>query len=254
MRWILIAFLICNGVYFLWQNYLQHNGVPAPEAATRTHYQHDNKLTLLAEVASDELLSTEKTLGAKLPQEPINIESDENQLQSALVVQGQVKPAMCWLIGPFKEQVSGKQVVNRLSALGISVNLESIVIPGAPDYWVHLAPQISRRVALKLLRELQAKKIDSFLITDGELANGISLGFFTQKARADKVYEQRIAQGYDAKIKIVPRAHTELWAVFAVSSNNKFSDVLWEKIQQGNKGLERRKNFCDKIASQDNFD
>ncbi len=161
---------------------------------------------------------------------------------------------MCWLIGPFQEVISGKQVINRLSALDIKLALQSIEIVGKTDYWVHLQPQLSRKAAIKLLRELQAKKIDSFLITEGELADGISLGFFTSEERAKNVLQERIKQGYEAKIKQVPRTHTELWAVFERGEYSKFSDTLWEKIKQGNKGLERRKNYCDKIASLENFD
>ena len=160
----------------------------------------------------------------------------------------------CWQIGPFKEDISAKQVISRLSALDIVLRLQSLELPGEPDYWVHLPPQVSRKAALKLLRELQSKKIDSFLISEGELANGISLGFFTQETRANTVFEQRVKDGYAAKIKIVPRSYTELWAVFDEGEYGKFSDTLWGKIREGNQGLERRKNYCDKIASADNFD
>ena len=48
--------------------------------------------------------------------------------------------------------------------------------------------------------------------------------------------------------------YTELWAVFDTGEYGKFSDALWETIKEGNKGLERRKNYCDKIASTNNFD
>ncbi len=247
MRWILIALLMCNGIYFLWQNYLAQNEKPMAVSIPQSASKSGEGLVLLSEVAAQKEASAQAPVVAQE-------RSVDRVVQAEVAPVAQDAPNICWQIGPFKEQVSGKQVVNRLAALDIALQLQSIEIPGKPDYWVHIPPQISRKAAIKLLRELQAKKIDSFLITEGELENGISLGFFTQEDRAQAIFKQRVKQGYGAEIKIVPRARTELWAVFDTGEYGKFSDVLWDKIKEGNKGLERRKNYCDKIAPKDNFD
>jgi cell division septation protein DedD len=161
---------------------------------------------------------------------------------------------VCHMIGPLKELISARQIKERLRALDISVHLYGIKVPGKPDYWVHLGPLRSRKEALDLLRELQSKKIDSFLITEGDLANGISLGFFTREDLARAVLEQRRELGYDAKIQSVQRFSEELWAVFDDGEYGKFSNELWQQIQTGTQGLELRKNFCDAIASADKLD
>ena len=238
MRWILIVLLMCNGIYFLWQNYLAQHERPVSLSASVPAAESGEVLVLLSEASFQQTTAEVNT--------PEPVAADAASVADTT--------GICWQIGPFKEEISGKQVASRLAAMDISVQLQTIEIPGKPDYWVHIPPQVSRKAAIKLLRELQSKKIDSFLITEGELENGLSLGFFTQQDRAQKIFEQRAKQGYDAKIKIVPRARTELWAVFDTGEYGKFSDVLWDKIKEGNKGLERRKNYCDKIASTDNFD
>lgn len=243
MRWLLVILVMCNGIYFLWQNYLVQSEQPVAEPRTVTSAIAGESLILLSELTDDG--SDSQASGASDLPSVVPVEVPAELASS---------PGICWQIGPFKEAVSGKQVISRLAALDISLSLRSVEIPGEPDYWVHLAPQTSRKIAIKLLKELQAKKIDSFLITEGELANGISLGFFTQQSRANSVYEKRKSQGYAAQIKLVPRTHTELWAVFDAGEYGKFSDVLWDKIKQGNSGLERRKNYCDKIASTHDFD
>ena len=232
VRWILISLLMCNGIYFLWQSYLSQNEVPIVSSRLSTS-DGSGKLILLSELSN----GVQDKAASHSSHESTNVDA------------GQDRTDICWFIGPFEEDVSGKQVVNRLAALDISSSLQAIDIAAAPDYWVYLPPQVSRKTAVNLLKQLQAKKIDSFLITEGELENGISLGFFTQQLRADKVHKQRMEQGYNALIKSVPRLHSEIWVVFAPSEQEKFSDNLWEKIQQGNKGLERRKNYCDTIAS-----
>ncbi|MCP3909154.1 MAG: SPOR domain-containing protein [Oceanicoccus sp.] len=250
MRWIFIVLLMCNGIYFLWQNYLLQGDIPGAMAKPVAGGFAEVGLVLLAEVEGIPLAQTDTAEPEARPEAAVPLA--ENTDPSALPEPAD--PGICWQIGPFKEEVSGKQVVSRLASLDITLQLEALEIPGKPDYWVHLPPQVSRKAAIKLLRELQAKKIDSFLITEGELANGISLGFFTEEARANRVFEQRIKQGYGAQIKVVPRMYTELWAVFDAGEYGKFSDALWEAIKEGNKGLERRKNYCDKIASTNNFD
>jgi SPOR domain len=239
VRWILIVLLMCNGIYFLWQNYLLQSEevVLAGSAAMIT--PDAQSLLLLSELSAEQLQGSSE----------VSVIRKKN---TAVVVEK--APGVCWLIGPFKEEVSAKQVVSRLAALDITLQLTEIDIYGKPDHWVHIAPQATRKDALKLLRELQAKKIDSFLITTGDLANGISLGLFSSQSRAEMVYEQRVEQGYSAEVKVVPRVHSELWVIFSGEKYGKFSDTLWDKIRLGNKGLERRKNYCDKIASADDFD
>ena len=119
---------------------------------------------------------------------------------------------------------------------------------------MNIPPLATRKLALKKLRELQAKKIDSFLVTEGELANGISLGFFTNKSRAEAVYKQRKAQGYEPEIKQVPRSHVEIWLVSSQAEGEKISDKLWKTIKEGNSDLERRKNYCNTIASSEKLE
>ncbi|MEE8058632.1 MAG: SPOR domain-containing protein [Pseudomonadales bacterium] len=243
MRWILIVLLMCNGIYFLWQSYLVQNEWPVVVDTASPKTEGARALVLLSEASSQQQRVASNTGLAGIIKS--GVDWPETAEESA---------GVCWQIGPFREEISAKQVVNRLAALDISLRLLVIEVPGKPDYWVHIPPQVSRKGAIKLLRELQSKKIDSFLITEGELANGLSLGFFTQEDRAQQVYERRVKQGYDAKIKVVPRRHTELWAVFDTGEYGKFSDALWNKVKEGNHGLERHKNYCDKIASADNFE
>ncbi len=252
MRWIFIVLLMCNGIYFLWQNYLLQGDLPGGMSTPPAAGAAELSLVLLAEVEGVSPERPEPEAQEVVVEPPVgDMSEDDNEPEPVLAP---AEPGICWQIGPFKEEVSGKQVMSRLASLDIALQLQSVEIPGKPDYWVHLPPQVSRKAAIKLLRELQAKKIDSFLITEGDLANGLSLGFFTEEARAKKVYDQRVKQGYGAQIKVVPRMYTELWAVFDTGEYGKFSDALWQTIKEGNKGLERRKNYCDKIASTNNFD
>ena len=233
MRWLLIILLMCNGIYFMWQGYL-----------VEQRDQTESGVAKLAEHKSTlELLADHRGLAVEEPKPERSVVEEEKQAQE-----------ICLMIGPFKELISSKQVAGRMASLDIALEIVELVVPGEPDYWVHIPPSTTRKLAIKKLRELQAKKIDSYLVTEGELTNGISLGFFTSKSRADAIYQQRKSQGYKPEIKLVPRTHTEIWLVSSQLEGEKISDMLWETIKEGNNDLERRKNYCNTIASSEKLE
>jgi hypothetical protein len=234
MRWVLIILLMLNGIYYLWQQSLQPSADVVQASQRLALGESAKSLTLLRELELAVAISvTPPEVEAPSPVE---------------------KPAICWSIGPFKEGLTVKQVMGRMEALDIILGHQEVIMQGAPSYWVHIPPQASRDAAIKLHKALLAKKIDSFRIRDGELKDGISLGRFKDKARAEKLHKQRLGQGYKVEIKVVPKPYIELWAVFDTRKYGEFSDMLWDKVREGNKGLERHKNYCDKIASVENLE
>jgi hypothetical protein len=226
LRWLVVGLLLCNLAYFF--------GVSGEVAASRGGVAK-------AGVEGAHL----KLLGEQARKEPVGSVVPAREASSRPV---------CHMIGPFKEKISARQIKDRLKALDVEVKTYQLQIPEKPDYWVHLGPMRSRKEALDTLRELQSKKIDSFLITEGELVNGISLGFFTREELAQAVQRQRRDQGYEAKIRQIPRFSQQLWEVLDAEQYSRFSDALWQKVKSGTDGLELRKNSCDLIASAERLD
>ena len=239
MRWIVIVLLMLNGIYFLWHQYLSPAQPVATETAGAPSAANVADLVMLSESQAPNSASSaeDSSAGDKV--------SEVSTIAAA---------AVCWMVGPFSEQVTQKQVLDRMGALDIAADLVSVNVPEEPDYWVHIAPMQSRKEAIKMLRRLQARKIDSFLIGEGELENGISLGLFSQRDRAQKVYDKRLSQGFEVQIKEVDRSIEQTWAVFQSAAGFDFTEQVWNGIKAGNKGLERRKNYCDKIASLGNLE
>lgn len=238
IRWMMLGLLLCNTIYFVWQ----HNSkeVVGASAAIQPSAANDARLTLVSEASS----KNGGASSAKPATQPLTTNTAVSQPPAPI----------CHMVGPFKEKISAHQVQDRLKALDIPVHTFQVNIPDKPDYWVHLGPMRSRKEALDILRELQAKKIDSFLITEGELLNGISLGFFTREELAQVVLKQRREQGYDAKIRAVPRFTQELWEVFSGDHAGKLSSEVLKKIIAGTQGVELRKNSCDLVASAEKLD
>lgn len=72
-------------------------------------------------------------------------------------------------------------------ALDIQAEIRTVDAAAGLDYWVYPgSPGFSSGIH-RQLKELQARKIDSYIITQGDLANGISLGIFPRSDSAESV-------------------------------------------------------------------
>lgn len=185
IRWCFALLLLANGFYALW---IWQQGAPA-QAAHNTHSDGRAVPTL---VMIDELERPERlALTAKpLPEE-----------QSA----PQVIPESCWLVGEFDQKSQADLAVATVQSQQLVAGLETVKVPDEPDYWVHVGPFSSRDKALGVLQKLRARKVDSFLIDDGELKNAISLGFFSQKRSAERLRDKYRELEYRVGIHEVAR-------------------------------------------------
>ncbi len=133
------------------------------------------------------------------------------------------------LLGGFLAKERGEELRQRLLSLGIDGGLIQKEVAAEQEYWVYLPPLSSRAATLRQLKELQARKMDGFLIAQGELANGISLGIFPHQNSAEAVQERLKDAGYQAQIKQISRMQSAYWFEVSVSGQR----LLDEKSLQG---------------------
>ncbi|WP_449287602.1 hypothetical protein [Marinobacter sp. PE14] len=74
----------------------------------------------------------------------------------------------------------------------------------APLHWVLIPPQ-PEAVALRQFRDIQRQGIDSYLVTEGENRNAISLGLFESRESAISVLEEKKRQNLNAVLVNFPR-------------------------------------------------
>lgn len=74
----------------------------------------------------------------------------------------------------------------------------------SPLYWVIIPPQ-PREVALRQFRDIQRRGVDSYLVTEGENRNAISLGLFESRESAISVLEEKKRQNLNAVLANFPR-------------------------------------------------
>ncbi len=193
MRVLLILLIMANIGYFAWYNYFRP---AAPVSIVRSK-------TITAQLPSLTLLGEPGAERAGRQAASVSLPDAENGLM---------------LLGGFFDQATASAFEHRMLELGIDGQLVRQERPAEQEYWVYLPPLSSRAATLRLLKELQARKLDGFLIAQGELANGISLGIFPHENSAEAILERLRQGGYQAQIKKISRKQEVFW--FEVSSGS----------------------------------
>ena len=79
------------------------------------------------------------------------------------------------------------------------------------DYRVYIAPASSIEEAYRTFKLLRSNSIDSFVMTDGELARGISLGVFSNRESAERFRRQSSLIVYNPVVAPISRIQRSHW-------------------------------------------
>lgn len=226
MRWIFLSLLILNGLVFSVQ-WLEYQKSQAKEIVEEQK-KGGRTLTLLGEINSQ---------GKKIIASGDQANNDEKVEE------------LCLLVGPLDDKSQAEELSGALDSKDIDVNLFTNTVSLAPEYWVYLPPMESRKAAIAQLRELQVKQIDSFLISQGGLRNGISLGLFRNVDSAQRLLAKRRDEGYPAELREVPRQKDEFWVVSNQQVSSQISSQISKVIKQLALQVEKRQIFCKGVAT-----
>lgn len=239
MREIFMVLLVANIAFFAHQFFMGNESVPAPVVSAPA-LEVESNLQLLAEQDRVVLKRTKEISAAVV---------DGAQAESE--AEAEAKAAdLCTMVGPYEQLLHAEYLVERLAALGAKAQITPVEIKEGDAYWVYLQPEMSEKEALRRLYELQKKQIESYIITKGELANGISFGRYADRAEAEIRLSEIKNQGYEALIKTVPKTINETWVVLDTVSAEKIDKNLWLELLANQEGLEKRQNYCLGVASQ----
>ncbi|GGY35931.1 hypothetical protein GCM10011297_06200 [Bacterioplanes sanyensis] len=207
MRWIFFLLVLGNLMLlaYFWQ---QQPAASAPAVHELKVQRADQRLRLVSEARA--VLSPRTQ--AALPVKP--------------------KPRLCQVAGPFSEQQLLQDAQARATALGIRSRVKRIEAQTDTqrEYWVHVPPRSSRAEARKILRQLQAQRIDSYIIGQGDLADGVSLGLFRNQSSAENLQARVKEMGIAVAIRVVSDSEQELW--LELEGNDLAPDLL-QRISAG---------------------
>lgn len=240
MRLIFLCLLLANMSYFAYQYFVPKE---QKEVLQQRNESVDDstsaRLLLLSEQATELKFSVPKP----------KVQAEEKVVVAEKKEVDVPQNDLCTMIGPYDELLQAEYTVERLAALGVGAQITTIEIRDGDAYWVYLAPELSEKEALRRLYELQGKNIESYLITKGELSNGISFGRYADSLEANERMKAVRDLGYDAQIKSMPKTINETWVMLNVQDDEKVSKSVWDELLSQKQNYEKRQNFCLGVAS-----
>lgn len=234
MRWIFATLLLLNLLYFAW-NYWQQLQAPAGQAAVPIERQ--------VEAGERLVLLTERLPAPASPAPPPTIARSPS-----LPVTRAVERKVCARLGPYGDQEKAGQVSQALANADIRAAISEVVDLSGRQYWVILPGGGTRQKALQLLKELQARNIDSYLITEGELANAISLGLFSREPLATAVRNKVREAGYRAEIHIKERQEKRYWIEISFDQASEKARKVLDELVSDEDGIKISNMACETFA------
>lgn len=152
-------------------------------------------------------------------------------IKNPMVARSDAESELCVGVGPFSDLFAGQAVVEQLEGIDLKVQLKAVdQLVGRSDYRIMIPPAPTLQDAFRKLRELKSQNIDSYVMTQGKDALGISIGVFSSEAVAIAAKEQLESDGYDSVIVEMPRIIREFW-IFGTGQNNlTLPDEVWRSL------------------------
>ena len=228
MRWILITLVVVNIGYFAWQIVSVDSAAIVVNSGSSISHQRDD-ITLLSETDQSELVKLQELVNKPI----VNTTSITS-------------PDGCMAVGPFMSIYESQNIANQLASLEISMRARAVDQPtGEYDYRLLVPPMNSLEEAFRKLRELQASNIDSYVITAGENALGISLGVFSTKAGADVALTKVRNEGFEGQIVGISRLARTYWLFDASGSQLAMNETVWQNLKDSNPYIQKRELPCE---------
>lgn len=193
-----------------------HAEVPDTQSVSSSRSVPDGGLEALglARTASNELISEHapSTGGRRI------FGSSDSDMEKVLLKLGpgdanddtgsRISHENCRIFAPFVSYADAEALAKLIESQGGRVHIEEQVISRKPDYLVYIEPAASREVAQRTLKELKGQSIDSQIIAEGALMNGLSVGVFSKIAPAE-AQKQRVADlGYEVNLVTLGQPRT----------------------------------------------
>lgn len=225
MRYIIIFLVLMNIAYFGWNRYLHSQADPPPGSEDLP------------------LLNTGLMLLSEF----------EAQV-AELTATSQSQAEICSVVTSFPtvDDAYSFMTRSRDRGFGALLNLTGQML--APQFRVYIPPLSSRSIATITLDGLSEAisnsglQVETYLITRGNLINGIALGIFVLLEPAETVTEQVAALGYSAKIQEIPLSTGDIQVLLRHPQSNSMEPAQWLDLSADRPFLTVTENLCETIA------
>ena len=166
-------------------------------------------------------------------------------IKNPLLSRRDTKSELCIGVGPFSDLFAGQAAVEQLVAINLEVQLTAVdQMVGRSDYRLMIPPARTLQDAFRKLRELKSQNIDSYVMTQGKDALGISLGVFSSQALATIAKEKLELDGYDSVMVEIPRIVREFWIFDTGQNNLPLPEEVWQNLRIEHPEVEQKEVPC----------
>jgi SPOR domain len=242
-KWIVAAAILANVTLGLW-------AWSTRASSHRTVEQSSSSLSriiLLGELTAAEQDRLQVTLASE--------RARDRALQNFREIEVQAKPlpeGTCYIYS-FQDRNQLQVFQQRVKSLASAAYIGERVDQTLGAVMLYIAPFPSFRQAQIELNELRVAGVDGFIIPDGDMANGISVGVFNSEENIRQRTDQLRSLGY-ALQRYQYTVDRVTYAVnVPVLSQLQIDDQLWSEILRDFPQMTSRQNSCWKVASTLNF-
>jgi len=154
-----------------------------------------------------------------------------SRLVNGVVAVPKAKDLGCIELGELNDLNSAEQIVARLASVDIEAEVVFRSFEVVKDYWVYIPPYSGYSEAKSKVAELDLKGVDSFIFSEGELKNGLSLGVYGNRGNATGIFKRVSDLGYSPKIKETTMESRVYGVLIDESSVSYFNDRLFESLR-----------------------
>jgi hypothetical protein len=201
MKWLVALLLLANFIYFGWELDRETEQDIKNTIVVRNIPSDAKELELITKSSSENLVIKPISPINTIDPSPMPVNSDSGEardqgselLDSQFVVNlpdidlsvsnTNIENLLCFTFGPLAEEIMAQGLRDWFNTRRAVNHVRETVESGEQLFWIYLAPEVSRSLALDTIRELRDKGIADFrIINRGNLENAISLGVFSSQA------------------------------------------------------------------------
>lgn len=161
--------------------------------------------------------------------------------------------ATCLVVGPLGSMDQVLKLEQRIGEAGFLPLRKSRQLESGADYWVFLQAQPSSRATTRLLQELRANGIDSFVVAEGELEGAIGVGIYSDQQSAEARLSRLEGLGYSVGIHEMQRWIKQYWVLVENDKPSVSWGVLKDRLKEQSTPQKIYSSSCQTVASAQGF-
>ncbi len=155
-------------------------------------------------------------------------------------------PDQCWALGPVIDESVLQRLASEMDEFGYTLTAREAAAEAgvAAGFWVYIAPLETVAALGAKRRQLAAEQIEYFVFHNGNLKNGISLGYFVseENARArQKVLELR---GIKVQVDSSENVVSSYWMLLSTGAFESLSPEFWADMNRLSPDMEVQSVAC----------